>query len=162
MQETGHSLLYNESYSGTTISTTGYSGADSTATSFTTRMKKGIGEERTFDPKPNIIFVFGGTNDSWANSPIGAVKYSNWTTEDLKSTLPSFCYMIEYLKKWNPQARIINIMNDELKADIKTGMISACDHYNIEYLQLTNIAKENGHPNKQGMIDIKNQIIKIL
>lgn len=162
MQETGYSLLRNESYSGTTISTTGYSGVDSTATSFTTRMKKGIGEERTLEPKPNIIFVLGGQNDSWANSPIGSVKYSGWSTEDLKSTLPSFCYMIEYLKKWNPQARIINIINDGLKSEIITGMIEACNYYNVEYVQLTNITKENGHPNKQGMIDIKNQIIKIL
>lgn len=162
MQETGYALLRNESYSGTTISTTGYSGNDSTATSFTTRMKKGMGEERTLEPKPNIIFALGGQNDTWANSPIGDVKYSGWTTEDLKSTLPAFCYMIDYLKKWNPQARIINIMSDELKPTIKSGMITACNYYNVEYVQLTNISKENGHPSQQGMKDIKSQIIKIL
>ena len=160
--ETGLKLLFNSSYSGSTICNTGYNGNDSTSTSFITRVKKDIGEERTLQPKPNIIFVFGGTNDSWAGSPIGSLKYNDWSAEDLKTVLPAFCYLIDYLKTWNPGARIINIVNTDLKSDIINGMAAACEHYGIENLVLSNIDKENGHPNIAGMEEIKNQIIKIL
>ena len=160
--ETGLSLLTNCSYSGSTICNTGYGGADSTTTSFVTRVKKYIGEEQALGQKPNIIFVFGGTNDSWADSPIGSLKYSDWTEDDLKSFVPAFCYLIDYLKTWNPGARIINVVNNGIKSGIINSMAIACNHYGIENLVLTNIEKENGHPNVNGMDQIKNQIIKIL
>lgn len=160
--ETKLSLLINSSFSGSTISNTGYSGADSTATSFVTRMKKDIGEQRNLSPKPNVIIIFGGTNDDWAGSPVGALKYSGWTDEDLKSVLPAFCYMLDYLKLWNPHARIINVVNTGISSPISTGMQTACTHYNVENLVLTNIGKEGGHPNKAGMNSIKDQIINIL
>ena len=160
--ETGLSLLTNCSYSGSTICNTGYNGSNSTSTSFVTRVKKYIGEEQALVQKPNIIFIFGGTNDSWANSPIGSVKYSGWTENDLKSFLPAFCYLVDYLKTWNAGARIINIVNTGIKAEITNGMATVCSHYGIENLVLANIDKESGHPNVSGMEQIKNQVKAIL
>lgn len=157
-KETRLSLLFNSSYSGSTICNT----SDLSAHSFIARMKNDFGEEKVLQPKPDIIFVFGGTNDSWASSPIGELMYSDWTDEDLKSFLPAFCYILDYLKIWNPHARIINITNTELSYEITNGMKTACEHYNIENLILNDIAKENGHPNKVGMISIKNQILEVL
>lgn len=161
-KETGLSLLINNSYSGSTICTTGYDSTDSTDSAFVTRIKLHNGQNRYLQPKPDIIFVFGGTNDNYANSPVGSVKYSDWSTNDLKSVLPAFCYMINYLQVWNPQARIINIVNEGLKSDITNGMATACNHYGIENLVLYNISKTGGHPNKAGMITIKEQIKAIL
>src|SRR5574344_1656725 len=37
---------------------------------------------------PDIIFIFGATNDSWANSPIGDYKYADWTRQDMYSFRP--------------------------------------------------------------------------
>ena len=161
-KDSGMSLLVNDSYSGSTVSTTGYNGDDYTSSSFTTRMVNTLGEKRVLEPKPNIIFIFGGTNDNAANSPIGELKYSDWSSNDLKSFLPAFCYMIAYIKKYNPQARIINIINTELKSEVSNGMAEACQYYNIENVVLSNIGKTGGHPNKEGMEAIKNQIISIL
>lgn len=162
--ETGMSLLTNSSYSGSTICNTWYNSEDISGSnkSFLTRIKKDIGENNTLKNKPNIIFIFGGTNDKWAKSPVGSVKYDSWSNDDLKNVLPAFCYLIDYLKLWNPQARIINIVNDLLSDEIKNGMTQACNYYNIENLILTDIEKENDHPNINGMERIKQQIKEIL
>lgn len=156
------SLLVDCSYSGSTICNTGYSGQDATATSFITRMKTWIGEQRKTDTKPNVIFVFGGLNDTWANSPRGEVKYSNWTEDDLKEVLPAFCYMIDYLQKWNPGAKIINIVSPDVHSVIRAGMATACEHYGIKNIPITTITKESGHPNQTGMAEIEQAILSAL
>ena len=38
---------------------------------------------------PDIILVFGGTNDSWAGSPIGEYVWADWTDEQLYSFRPA-------------------------------------------------------------------------
>ncbi len=152
-------LLRNSSFSGSTICNTGYNGSDATKTSFITRMKKDMGQERVFEAKPQVIFIFGGTNDSWANSPLGLPKYENWTQDDLYQIFPATCYMLDYLKRWNPGARIVFLSNTELKKEFYPGVKEACQHYGIDFLQLENIAKQSGHPNIEGMEAIANQII---
>ena len=64
----GYQLEKNDSWGGTTICGTGYFGMDSSRSAFTTRVDL-LGD-------PDIIFVFGGTNDAWANSPMGEYQYS--------------------------------------------------------------------------------------
>ena len=156
------SLLINTSWSGSTICNTGYNGSDSSSSSFITRMKEFVGEKMVISEKPDVIFIFGGTNDAWAGAPVGELKYSDWTAEDLKMVLPAFCYMLDYLKTWNPHARIINIVNTGFKSSITNGMKSACEHYEVENVVLSDVGKESGHPNRAGMMSIKNQIKAIL
>lgn len=110
----------------------------------------------------DTIFVFGGTNDAWANSPIGQLKYSNWTTDDLNSVLPAFCYMLSYIKQNNPDARIINVINYGLKSDIASGMKTACEYYGVDCISLTAFSASEGHPTAEGMTQIKNQIVNYL
>ena len=66
-QKRGFKLDTNNSYSGATICNTGYGGKDFTDRSFITRASQ-LG-------CPDIILVFGGTNDSWANVPLGEMKH---------------------------------------------------------------------------------------
>lgn len=152
------SLMLNESYSGSTICNTGYNSSDSSGTSFIHRMIDSMGQGNALKPKPNIIILFGGTNDSWANSPLGELKYSNWTNDELKSVLPAICYMLYYVQKWNPGALILNVVNTELKQEIVNGFQQATQHYGIENIVLSEFGKENGHPNIDGMDSICNQI----
>ena len=154
IQENGFVLEYNNSYSGSTICNTGYSGANSSSSSFITRMKN-LGN-------PNLIIIFGGTNDSWANSPLGIYKYSDWTENDLKSFRPAFAYMLDYLIKTYPNEKIINLVNTELKSEIADAQKLICKQYNVENIQLNNINKMAGHPSIAGMISIKNQILNII
>ncbi|NDV95338.1 hypothetical protein D0T84_10450 [Dysgonomonas sp. 521] len=154
LQEYGATLEINNSYSGATICNTGYYGTDSSSLSFIARMNN-MGD-------PDIIFIFGGTNDSWANSPVGDYKYHDWTTADLKSFRPAFAYMLDYLTKKHPDARIINIVNTGLKEVITESQTLICDYYKIKSVQLMNIEKQSNHPNINGMNAIKKQIMAIL
>ena len=154
----GVSLMLNESYNGSTICNTGYSGGDASGYSFVHRMVNSMGQENALKPKPNIIVLFGGTNDSWANSPLGKLKYSDWTDDDLKNVLPAICYMFYYVQKWNPGALILNVVNTGLKQEIVSGFQQATQYYGIENIVLSEFGKESGHPNIDGMDSICDQI----
>ena len=67
IHEHGFSWNVNNSYSGSTVCHTGYEKADYSDRSFITRIHN-LGT-------PDIILVFGGTNDSWAGAPIGVYQY---------------------------------------------------------------------------------------
>ena len=154
----GVSLMLNESYNGSTICNTGYSGGDASGYSFIHRMVDSMGQENALKPKPNIIVLFGGTNDSWANSPLGELKYSDWTDDDLKNVLPAICYMFYYVQKWNPGALILNVVNTGLKQEIVSGFQQATQYYGIENIVLSGFGEESGHPNIDGMDSICDQI----
>ena len=71
IKNNGYRLCMNNSYSGSTICNSGYKRdkpdfADYSDRSFVTRMNN-LG-------CPDIIFIFGATNDAWAGSPIGEYK----------------------------------------------------------------------------------------
>lgn len=107
---------------------------------------------------PDIILVFGGTNDSWAGAPIGAYQYDGWTKADLYSFRPAFCYLLASLKQLYPAARIYNITNSELSEEVTDSMDEICRHYGIENIRLHDIDKQWGHPSVQGMQSIDAQV----
>lgn len=144
-------LLGNNSYSGATVCNTGYDGADYSDRSFITRMPQTLGYSAF---RPDIILIFGGTNDSWANAPVGSLKYEGWTEEDLEQALPAYCYMLNYYKLYAPDTRVVNIVNDGLKPEITEGIIEAAKHYGMEYIRLEGIDKGWGHPTVKGMQQI--------
>ena len=77
LKEKGWKLECNNSFSGSTICYTGYRKEDYQNRSFHNRLR--------YLGSPDIILVFGATNDCWATSPIGDYKYSDWTKTDLYS-----------------------------------------------------------------------------
>lgn len=158
IHQTDSELLRNDSWSGTTICHTGYSG-DCSERSFVGRMERLNAEGYFADNIADTIFVFGGTNDSWADSPIGELQYADWTREDLFSVLPAACHLLHRLREIQPQARIITVVNTELKPVITNGLIAASDHYGVQTVVMTELDKLNGHPSILGMTQIKDQII---
>ena len=161
MKETGSNLVLNDSYSGSTIGYTGYNFADySGDLSFIYRLRKLDNTGFFQNNKVDTIFIFGGTNDSWCGAPIGDVKYNNILPRDCYSVLPAVCYLIKYAKEVAPKAKIYLIINSELKDDLTEGMITAAEHYKIKAVKLQGISKTDNHPNTNGMIAIKNQIIE--
>ena len=145
-----YSLEINNSFSGATICNTGYRKEDYSNESFITRMDQ-LGA-------PDIIFIFGATNDSWAGSPIGVYKYSDWTKQDLYSFRPAMAYMLDHMKSQYTNAKIYFILNDGLKDSINRSVMDICKHYDIEYIPLTGIDKKSGHPSQKGMLQIKDQL----
>ena len=160
--ESGIKLVKNESYSGSTICNTGYEGVDSTKSSYITRAEKSFGKTSKILEKADVLIVFGGTNDEWAGSPVGDVKYSNWDNEDKKKMIPAFCYILNCLKVNNEKSKIITIINDEIRVASQEKMIEACEHYDIKSLRLKEIDKVEGHPTILGMKQIKEQILEFL
>ena len=80
------------------------------------------------------MFIFGGTNDSWAGSPIGEIMYEDFKKSDLYNVLPAFSYLLGRTKEVLENTRVIVIINTELKAEIANGQKSICEHYGIEYV----------------------------
>ncbi|MBQ9637454.1 MAG: hypothetical protein IJV36_06125 [Prevotella sp.] len=146
----GWRLCMNNSYSGSTISYSGYDGADYTLRSFNTRMTN-LG-------CPDIIFIFGATNDSWAGAPIGDYKYDSITQADLFSFRPAMAHMLEYMTQRYINTRIYFILNDGLSEEITQSALTICHHYGVPCIQLHGIDKLSGHPSVLGMQQIAEQV----
>lgn len=158
--ETGSTLIRNDSWSGSTICYTGYNNTDCSETSsFICRFNKlkqaGFFRENTID----TVFVFGATNDNWANSPVGELQFEGWKKEDLFSILPAVCHFLNLLKEELSQAEIVFVINTSFKEAVRCGIEEACRHYGIRAIQLKDIDKVNGHPTSTGMEQIKDQIL---
>lgn len=157
--ETEANLVLNCSWSGTTICNTGYGGCDCSGNSFIGRLNHLI-DEGFFKEHPiDTFIVFGGTNDSWSDAPIGELMYSDWKKADLFSVLPAIGYLLDRLKSSLPKTRIVFVINTELKPIITDSLKLACEKYGVETVVLKNIDKQSGHPNISGMKQIKEQIL---
>lgn len=152
-------LERNNSYSGSTICNAGYKRGNPTHTdfsdrSFITRAYR-LGE-------PDIILVFGGTNDSWADSPIGTNVWENWTSDDLWTFRGGLSKLISFLQGRFSDARIFFMLNTELKPEINDAVHEICAHYSIACIDLHDIDKQRGHPSVAGMKQIAEQTIKFI
>ena len=154
IREIGGKLEKNESWSGSTICYTGYHKRDASASSFVTRANR-LGN-------PDLILICGGTNDSWAGSPIGEYKWNNWSKEDLFSFRPAMAKLLHDLKQLYPQARIFFILNSQLKAAINDSVHQICARYNIPCIDLKNIDKQSGHPSVKGMQSFADQVVEAI
>ena len=148
----GYALEKNDSWGGTTICGTGYGGMDSSRSNFISRVDS-LGN-------PDIIFVFGGTNDAWAGSPMGEYQYSDWTKDDCKYFRPALACLIDMLQKRYAQAEICFILNSELREPVNESMREVCKHYNVKLVELHDIEKQNGHPSINGMKSICDQLLE--
>ena len=152
IQAKGYTLEKNDSWGGTTICGTGYGRMDSSRNNFISRVDS-LGN-------PDLIFVFGGTNDAWANSPMGEYQYSDWTKEDCKNFRPAVACLIDMLKQRYPNAEFCFILNSELKETVNESMREICNHYNVKLVELHDIEKQNGHPSINGMKSICEQLLE--
>ena len=146
----GWHLCMNNSYSGSTISYSGYDGADYSLRSFNTRMTN-LGS-------PDIIFVFAGTNDSWAGAPMGDYQYDDFAHANLFQFRPAMARMLEYMTKRYINTRIYFILNDGLRDEVNSSVLTICQHYGVPCIRLHDIDKMSGHPSVKGMQQIASQI----
>ena len=160
IKEANINLILNDSWSGSTIGYTGYDNKDCSKTSsFIYRLKQLIDNGFFTKNQIDTVFVFGGTNDSWSNAPLGETMYNDWQQKDLFSVLPAVCYFLNELKQILPYAKIYCLINTDIKIEIASCMKNACEKFNITPITFGEIDKKCGHPTIQGMKDIKNQVI---
>ena len=154
IKEGGYRLEKNESYSGSTVSFTGYNGEDYSKRSFITRLPR-LGS-------PDIILIFGCINDSWAGVRVGEFKYDGITRPDLYTYRPALAYLLQQAQSHYPNVDIYYIIGDELREDITESTKEICRHYGITYIQLQGIDKKLGHPTIKGMRSIADQVLNTI
>ena len=154
ISEGGYILGKNESYSGATICFTGYRGEDYADRSFITRLPR-LGS-------PDILLIFGGTNDSWARVPMGEFVYRNLTRGHYYEFRPALGKLLDEAKKRYPGTDIYFILNTELSDDVNDAVRKECELFKVNLIELTDIDKKAGHPTKLGMTQIKTQVLQAL
>lgn len=163
LMHTGNKLMTNDSWSGATVCNTINNGeTDESYRSFINRFDKTMGKDRVLELKPDVIIVFGGTNDSDKNSPIGTVKYSDWTESDLDTFGGAFSKLMSDLQYWNPSTRIINIQSDLLEPDYALIMKEVTTALGIENVLIPAYSSVGAHPDVQGMKTIANTLMKVI
>ena len=150
IKENNYRLCVNNSFSGATICHTGYRSEDYSDRSFISRMKA-LG-------CPDIIFIFGATNDYWAKSPLGEYKYADWSKKDLYSFRPAMAYMLDTMIDYYPNVEIYFLLNDGLGNEITESVRTICKHYQIDCIELKGLDKMSGHPSVKGMKQISEQV----
>lgn len=154
ISEGGYRLCVNNSYSGATVGYTGYNGNDYSDRSFLTRMTN-LG-------CPDLLLIFGATNDNWCGEKLGDYKYSGWTKADFYTFRPAMACMLSELKRHYPNVPILFIINTDLKPEFVEACKTICRYYQVDYVQLHNIKKNYGHPTRQGMRSIAEQVLEHL
>lgn len=154
VKEGGYKLGVNNSYSGATICYTGYNDADYSSRSFITRLPQ-LGT-------PDIILIFGGTNDSWAGAQMGEYKYRDWKRADLYFFRPAMAKLLDDAQKRYPNARLLFLLNSELRDEVNSSVRTICKHYGVSLLELKDVDKLAGHPTVKGMESISRQVLKAL
>lgn len=152
--ETGMKLEQNNSFSGACICNTSWNGNINTRDSFVGRCSnlRGAG----------LIVVEGATNDNNAGSPLGDYVYEKWTDADLRTFRGGTAYVLSYLKKKYPEAQLVFMLNNGLRADINASVETICSHYDVPLFKINGIGKEDDHPTIDGMVQIKDQFVKFL
>lgn len=148
IRDKGLRLVVNNSFSGATICNRGYRGDDYSDRSFLTRVKE-LGS-------PEIILVFGGTNDSWAGVEVGEYldengKTADGSAPDLYTFRPALDIMLSTMKDYYPGADIYFIVNSELRPEITESIVTLCGRHGIETVMLENIDKQSNHPSVKGL-----------
>lgn len=160
----GWDMMRNDSVSGSCISYSYYDDGrdDPTGQSFITRIRDRFNDSASDLEDPDVIFIFGGTNDNWAHAPLGEVMYSGWTEEDLNNVLPAVTYVFDYIQQHAPNTQIIFVMNNFDNNEEMTSQIkNICEHYNVVCVDwcADAVEKESLHPTVNGMQSIADNII---
>lgn len=162
--ETDSKLILNDSYSGSAMCHTGYGGVDgSRHSSFVTRLQRYRDSGFFAENELDTVFIFGGTNDTGAESPLGEPKYDAFTDDDLKCVRPAISYLASEIKRLAPKAKVYFLANDEyLKPEIREEFVAAARHFGCDAILFDGIEKAGGHPTTNGMAEIARQVIEYI
>lgn len=122
---------------------------------------------------PDVIFVFGGTNDVIFKVPLGDYVYADWTEEQLCTFRPAMAYLFSGLKRLYPLAEIYFMVDMELciddvsldnetRRDFIDSMHHIANHYNVNCIDISGIRKSWWHPNAMGQEDIARQVLEVM
>lgn len=160
-EETGWTLEKNNSYSASLICNLDHD--DYAEHSFIHRMND-LGN-------PDVIFIFGATNDIFDGAPLGDYIYANWTEEQLCTFRPALAYLLDHLQHLYPQAKLCLLIDMDLcsggvDVSVRDAFIESmhviANHYHVKSIDLNLIVKQKWHPNVVGQQSIAKQIVDAL
>lgn len=121
---------------------------------------------------PDVIFVFGGTNDVWDGAQFGDFVYSDWTEQQLCDIRPAIAYLFDNLGRLYPNAEVYFLIDmdlcssgadEETKQQFKESSHRIATHYpHVKCIDIYDIHKSWWHPDAQGQEDIARQVIEAL
>ena len=126
---------------------------------------------------PDVIFIFGATNDACAHDadgpvvPLGDFVYSDWSEEELNTFRPALAYLFENLKRLYPNAKLyfmldMNLGSGGISAERRDMFIESIhditSHYGVDCIDLYDIHKTMWHPNAKGQRSIAEQVLEFL
>ncbi len=152
MTRLGLTLLKNDSWSGSTVCAHTREG-QGPESAFVHRMHDLLAQTQ-----PDLILIFGGTNDDWLGRDIGSVQTGDFTADSDKRVLPAFCHLFAHAKATHPAARVVCIVNTDFQPALHEGLMQACAHFGVQCVELRDIDKTYGHPNALGMTQIADQL----
>ena len=122
---------------------------------------------------PDVIMVFGATNDIYKRAPLGDFIYDAWTDDCLETFRPALAYLFDNLQRQYPNAAIYFLLDMELcisdttiDPDERQAYIESIhhisNHYNVRCIDIYGIRKSSWHPNVEGHADIARQVVEAL
>ena len=122
---------------------------------------------------PDVIFVFGATNDIYHHVELGDYVYADWTEEQLCSFRPALAYLFDYIDNQHPKATVyflldLNLCIDDPAVDDTTrqayieSIHRIANHYGVGCIDIREIHKDHWHPDVKGQKDIADQVIEAL
>ena len=111
---------------------------------------------------PDIILIFGGTNDDWAGAKLGEYQYDHFTRDDFYTYRPALAYLLQQSKERYPNVKIYFIINSELQKELVESTKVICRHYDIPFIELKDIDKKQNHPTVKGMKSIAQQVLEFI
>ena len=161
--KTNVNLVLNNSWSGSTVCYTGWEGIDCSKTSsfiyrYRQLKKEGFFEKNAID----TIIIFGATNDSWSDAPLGEGGKDAYEEKDLYNVFPAIEHFASSLKADLPNVSVVFIINTGIKSEVQDAIERAAAKYGLNSIRLAEVDKEEGHPTKQGMLQIAEQLAEDL
>ncbi len=158
----GANIVLNDSWSGSTIGFTGYEGDDFRHFSFITRWEELVEHGFIAKNKIDTVLIFGGTNDSWSDAPLGEMQYENWTQADCYRVLPAICRYAKMVGDTLPDADVLFMINCEIKEEVAAALEAAAARNGCRSVRLCDVDKICGHPSVKGMAQIAEQVLAVL
>ena len=155
-------ILLNSSYSGSTVSHTGYDGEDYSEFSFAARITELICDGFFEENRVDTLIVYGGLNDCWAGSPRGEIKHEGITDADLYLFYPALSYVIGSVRTASPDTRIIVVIEEQLDTGMKEGIAEIAEYHGCTAVYPTGAELSGSHPTSRGMRTIAEQIVEAL
>ena len=111
---------------------------------------------------PEVILVFGGTNDIVDEAPFGDYIYWDWTDEELCGYRPALACLLSRLSESYPDAVVIFMADVELGDQFIQSTHTICDFFGARCVDLEGIEKDWKHPSAAGMTTIAEIMVEAI